>query len=104
MCITCGCSVFGGKYKSMKPHIFVLPVSSNHLDTSSAWKPLVASCVGLKFEREFSMHSFPAPKVLVSSTINTFVFHLEVGLETPKKEQKIGGGVFLQCTKFHHVK
>ena len=29
-------------------------------------------------------------KVFVSSTINTFVFYLEGGLENPQKEQKVG--------------
>ena len=45
-------------------------MSSNHLDLSSVWKSLVASCVcvcvcvcvRLKVERAFSTRSFPALK------------------------------------------
>ena len=33
-------------------------------------------------------HHFPMPKVFVSSTINAFIFYLEVGLETPPPKKK----------------
>ena len=38
-------------------------------------------------------HSSPVSKVFVSSTINAFDFYLEVGLENPEKEQKLGENV-----------
>ena len=37
----------------------------------------------------------PVRKALVFSTFNAFVFYLEVGLETPKKEQKLERKKFL---------
>ena len=35
--------------------------------------------------------SLSAAEIILSLAINAFVFFLEVGLETPKKEQKLGG-------------
>ena len=59
-------------------------MSSDHLDTS-VWKLLVGTHVAvcMKFEGVFSTRSSPTLKVFVSSTINMFVFYLEVALETP---------------------
>ena len=114
--VTCGCIVLGGEYKSVIATAHFqrwLFLSSNHLKISFVWKSLVAIfvCVGgLKFECVFSihlsptlkhlslaqMHLSPMPKVFVSSTINTFVFYLEGGLENPWKEQKLGGNVSLK--------
>ena len=52
-------------------------MTSDHLDISSVWKSLVASCVcvWLKFERAFSTCSFPAQNAFVvfSPAINAFV-------------------------------
>ena len=117
-CITCGCSVLKGEYESVIASACFwrwvhVPVSSNYLNKGSAWKFLVATvavcvcvrvCVWLKFEHAFSMHSSPAlkrlsavktcsspaPEVFLSSTINPFIFYLEGGSETPKKNKNEG--------------
>ena len=71
---------------------------SNHLDLRSVWKSLVASCVCVAELRMRVFNSFvSSTKVFVSGVKrvrlqhnNAFVFYLEVGLETPQKEKKLG--------------
>ena len=95
----------------------LVPVSSNHLELRSVCKSLVASNVRVaevpmlisnvvifipkvfvsSVKRICLQHQkclSPALEVFISSTMNKFVFYLEVGLETPKKN-KNGGIIFL---------
>ena len=107
--ITCGYSIFGDEYKSKIPPVFDDEYESarrNHLNISSFWKPLAASCVcvWLKFEYAFSIYSSPAqthlspaPKVFVLST-KVFVFYLEGALEPPPKRTETTEKV---SVKFH---
>ena len=74
---------------------------SIHLDLRSVWKCLVASCVCVAEVRTRVFNSFASStKVFVSSVKrvhlqhnNTFIFFLEVGLETSEKAQKLGKNV-----------
>ena len=46
-------------------------------------------CMRLKFESAFSTRASPARNAFVSSTINTFVFYLEVG-KLPETKRNLG--------------
>ena len=96
---------------------------------SSVWRSLVASCVCLKFERSFWTYLCPTPKsvhfqcetclsptqnafvcsVLSNSevsnrdyliAINTFIYYMEDGLETPQKRKESRRKKFLKKRRF----